>query len=99
MLRFIVYLLLFALVLLTAASFASLNPGDVRLDLAFAVVETRMSVAFAVTFAIGWGIGLATLGVFAMKLLNDRRKLRKAIKLAEAEVSNLRQQPASHERG
>ena len=97
MLRFVIYLLLFILVLLTAASFASLNPGNVRLDLAFGVVETRLSVAFATTFAIGWVIGLATLGVVAFKLLNDRRKLKKAVKLAEAEVSNLRQQPISNE--
>lgn len=97
MLRFVVYLLLFIIVLLTAASFASLNPGDVRLDLAFAVVETRLSVAFAVTFVIGWLIGLATLGVFSFRLLNQRRKLRKAVKLAEAEVSNLRRQPLGDE--
>lgn len=91
--RFIVYLLLFVLVLVTAASFASLNPGDVKLDLAFAVVETRLALAFAVTFALGWLTGLATLAGFALKLLNDRRKLRKSVKLAEAEVSNLRQIP------
>lgn len=98
MLRFIVYLLLFVLVLLTAASFASLNAGDVRLDLAFAVVETKVSVAFALTFAIGWLVGLATLATFAFKLMNDRRKLRKAVKLAESEVTNLRRLP-THDGG
>lgn len=93
MLRFIVYLLLLILVVIVAASFASLNPGDVRLDLAFGVIETRLSFAFAVTFVLGWLVGLATLAGLSLKLLNDRRKLKKSVKLAEAEVSNLRRLP------
>lgn len=93
MLRFIVYVLILVVVILAAASFASLNPGDIRLDLAFGVVETRLSLAFAVTLALGWLIGLATLAGYALKLLNDRRKLRKSVRLAEEEVNNLRRLP------
>lgn len=93
MLRFIVYALILVVVILAAASFASLNPGDIRLDLAFGVVETRVSLAFAVTLALGWLIGLATLAGYALKLLNDRRKLRKSVRLAEEEVNNLRRLP------
>ncbi len=93
MLRFIVYLLIVLLVLVIAASFASLNPGNVTLDLAVGVIETRVALAFAITFILGWLVGMATLTLFVLKLLNDRRKLRKSVKLAEAEVSNLRQLP------
>ncbi len=93
MLRFIVYVLILIVVILAAASFASLNPGDIRLDLAFGVVETRVSLAFAVTFALGWLVGLATLAGYALKLLNDRRKLKKSARLAEEEVNNLRRLP------
>lgn len=98
MLKFVVYLLLFVLVLLAAASFASLNPGDVKLDLAFFAVETKLSVAFAVTFVIGWIVGLVTLSIFAIKLLNDRRRLKKAVRLADEEVANLRTLSLSDER-
>lgn len=93
MLRFIIYLLLILLVALTGASFASLNQGNVRLDLAFSVVETRLSLAFSLTFLLGWLVGLLTLSGGMLKLLNDRRKLRRSVKLAEAEVSNLRRLP------
>lgn len=93
MLRFVIYLLLILLVALAGASFASLNPGDVKLDLAFGVVETRMSLAFSITFLFGWLVGLATMAGGMIKLLNDRRKLRRSVKLAEAEVSNLRRLP------
>jgi len=93
MLRFVIYLLLILLVALAGASFASLNPGNVRLDLAFGVVETRLSLAFSVTFLLGWLAGLVTMSGGLLKLLNDRRKLRRSVRLAEAEVSNLRRLP------
>lgn len=93
MLRLIVYLLLIILVILAGASFASLNPGNIKLDLAFGVIDVKVSLAIVVTFLIGWLVGLLTMTGGLLKLLNDRRKLKRSVKLADAEVSNLRRLP------
>ena len=43
--------------LLIAVTFAWLNPGQINLDLGFVQVTVATSVAFAVTFALGWLFG------------------------------------------
>jgi len=43
--------------------------------------------------AIGWLFGALSATVLVLKLLRDRRKLRKDVRLAEAEADNLRSLP------
>ena len=76
-----------------AVVFAALNPGLVQLDLAFFEVELQKSLAFVLAFGVGALFGMVCALLMLLKLLNDRRSLRKALKLAEAEVISLREIP------
>jgi uncharacterized membrane protein YciS (DUF1049 family) len=91
--RFAFFLLLFV-VLVLAIAFAALNPGPISLDLG--VFETRMqkSLALTLAFATGWLFGLLCLAVVLLRMVMERRRLRKALRLAEAEVHTLRSLPA-----
>jgi putative membrane protein len=89
--------LLIFLVVITAMAlavvFAALNPGTVQLDLAFFEMELQKSLAFILSFGIGALFGMVCALLMLLKLLNDRRSLRKALKLAETEVRSLREMP------
>ena len=93
MIRTLIFLILLISVVLLAAAFAWLNPGSVSLNLAFGEIELEKSQAFALTLAIGWLFGALSATVLVLKLLRDRRKLRKDVRLAEAEADNLRSLP------
>jgi putative membrane protein len=82
-------LIIFALMLW----FTRINPGLIEIDLAFGTIEPSVSMAFAVTFVLGWIFGLACTAVFIIKLVNERRRLRKALRIADSEVSSLRSLP------
>ena len=73
--------------------FTSNNPGNVEIDLAFGVVNPSIPVAFSVTFIFGWVFGLVCTGMFIFKLINERRRLRRALRHSESEVSSLRNLP------
>ena len=75
--------------------FSYLNTGDVEVDLAFLSVTTSISIAFTVTLAVGWLLGVLSMGVFALRLANERRTLRRALRVSESEVSTLRSLPLS----
>lgn len=94
MLRRIAFVLLLILVLGTALAFAALNPGSISLDLGFFETTIQKSLALTVAFAAGWLFGLLCLAIVLARLMLDRRRLRKALRLAEAEVHTLRSLPA-----
>ena len=73
--------------------FTSNNPGNVDIDLAFGVVSPSIPVAFSVTFVLGWAFGLVCMSVIIFKLMNERRRLRRALRHSESEVSSLRNLP------
>ena len=73
--------------------FTRINPGLIKIDLAFGTIEPAISMAFAVTFVLGWIFGLACTAAFIIKLVNERRRLRKSLRIAESEVSSLRSLP------
>ncbi|MGH8495773.1 MAG: LapA family protein [Gammaproteobacteria bacterium] len=93
MFRTILILALLVVFLLIAITFAWLNPGPIGIDVAFHSFETSKSVAFAVCFAAGWLFGLLCCSGYILGLLNQRRRLNRAVRLAESEVSNLRSLP------
>lgn len=76
-----------------AATFATLNPGRIRLDFAFAVFELEQSVALIAAAAVGWAFGLLCAGLALLRLLQQRRSLRRSLRLAEQEVQALRSMP------
>jgi uncharacterized integral membrane protein len=82
------------LVALLTAVFAYINPDTVALDVGFTRLEdVSIALAFAVCLAIGWLFGLITAGMALIRMTRERRRLRRDLKLAEAEVSSLRSLP------
>jgi uncharacterized integral membrane protein len=85
----ILVLLIFVLMLW----FTNINPGAVTLDLAFGTVQPSIPMAFSVTFVIGWAFGLLCTSIVIFRLSNERRRLRRALRSSESEVSGLRNLP------
>jgi len=73
--------------------FTNSNPGIVTLDLAFGTVQPTIPLAFSVTFVVGWAFGLLCTSVFILRLVSERRRLRRALQNSESEVSSLRNLP------
>jgi uncharacterized integral membrane protein len=73
--------------------FTSSNPGFVDLDLFFLTVRPSVALAFSVTFVLGWAFGLLCTTVFILRLVNERRQLRRSLRHTESEVSSLRSLP------
>jgi len=89
----LIFVVLLLVVLLLATIFAALNPGMIDLDYAFGETEIQKSLALTLAFGVGWLFGLLCTGIVLMKTINERRKLRKSLRLAEAEVKTLRSMP------
>ena len=75
--------------------FSYLNTGDVEVNLAFVSVTTSISIAFTLTLVTGWLLGVISMGFYALRLVNERRTLRRALRVSESEVSSLRSLPLS----
>lgn len=88
-------LLLFA-VLLLAVVFAALNPGPIMVDFGFVETQMQKSLALMLAFAAGWLVGMLSLGLVLLRMWHERRRLRKRLRLAEAEVRTLRSMPVEH---
>jgi uncharacterized integral membrane protein len=80
-------------VLVVAAGFAWLNPGDVTLDLGVGVYELPLAYVVIAVFAVGWLFGLAGAAVWVFRTVGQRRRTARELRLAEAEVANLRRMP------
>lgn len=93
MLRAVFYAVLIFIAVVIGITFTTLNPGTMELDLAFFKTQTRVSTAFAGTFALGTLFGVVVMFGTVLRLINQRRKLKKSVRLAEAEVNNLRSIP------
>ena len=93
MFRRIAVLVLIAVVFLAVLVFTYHNKGPVDVHLVFAEINTTVSLAFAVTFAMGWLFGVVCMGFFALRLVNEKRSLKRSLKISETEVSSLRNLP------
>ena len=76
-------------------TFTALNTGQVELDLGFFKRSYPISVAFAATFVLGVIFGMLCLTAFVVRLINERRMLRRSLRMSESEVSSLRNLPLS----
>ena len=95
MLKRIGLAILIILIVVVMATFTANNTGMIDIDLAFTAVHTSIPLAFTVTFALGWLFGILCLGFFVLKLVNERRILRRSLRATENEVSSLRNLPLS----
>ena len=95
MLKRIGLAILIVLIVIVMATFTANNPGTIEIDLAFARIPSSIPLAFTVTFALGWLFGLLSIGFYVLKLVNERRVLRRSLRMSENEVSSLRSLPLS----
>ena len=93
MLKRIGIVILVVFIFLLMLWFTNSNPGNVTLDLAFGIVQPSIPLAFSVTFVIGWAFGLLCTSLFILRLVSERRRLRRALHNSESEVSSLRNLP------
>lgn len=91
--RNLLYLVLLIAVLLAATAFAALNTDVISLDIAVGTFEVKASLAMIIAFGAGWGFGVLCAGLALMRAFGDRRRLRRATNMAEAEVQALRSLP------
>ena len=90
--RIITIVVLIAVALL-AAVFASVNTAVVEVDLLYAVYELPKSLIIIGAMVVGVLIGLLCASLVLVRVFNDRRRLRKALRVSEAEVKSLRSLP------
>ncbi len=93
MLRYVVFFLVVLVVFVVAVIFAAINPAPMILDLAFTEIEMQTSLALISFLGTGWLFGLFCACILLLKLLSERRQLKKSLQLAEAEVKSLRSMP------
>jgi uncharacterized membrane protein YciS (DUF1049 family) len=93
MVRYVTYVIVILFVFLVAVVFAAINPEPITLDLAFADYEIKTSLALLAFLAAGWCFGMLCAGLMLLRATAERRQLRKALQLAEAEVKSLRSMP------
>jgi putative membrane protein len=93
MLKRIAVLVLVAIIFAAMLIFTYHNKGTVDVDLILTTVTTSVPVAFTIAFAIGWLFGILCMGVWALRLINDRRNLRRSLSVSESEVTSLRNLP------
>ena len=93
MLRNILVAALVVIILMITIVFSASNPGLIDLDLVFVQLKTQKSLAVILVFMFGWVFGLFCAGLLLLRFVNERRKLRKSLRLAEAEVKTLRSMP------
>jgi len=86
---------LIVLIFSTMVVFTVGNPDDVSIKLLHWEISSPVSLAFTVAFAIGWLFGVACMGLYAFRIANERRMLRRSLRMSENEVSSLRSLPLS----
>ncbi len=93
MLKRIAVIVLVVIIFTSMLVFTYLNKGTIDVNLVLGTVTTSMPVAFTIAFAIGWLFGILCMGYWALRLINDRRNLRRSLKVSESEVTSLRNLP------
>jgi uncharacterized integral membrane protein len=79
---------------LLALLISAMNGGHVEIELAFARFSSPLGLTLVFAFAIGLIVGLAWQIHWVSELLNERGRLRRALRLAEA---NARSSAAARE--
>ena len=88
-------IVLIILLIVAMFTFTAMNTGEIELDLGFIKRTWPISMTLVGTFVIGWLFGILCFGIFALRLINERRILRRSLRATESEVSSLRNLPLS----
>jgi uncharacterized integral membrane protein len=76
-------------------TFTALNTGEIDVDLGFFKRTWPISMTLAGTFVLGMLFGMLCMTAFVFRLINERRSLRRSLRISESEVSSLRNLPLS----
>jgi putative membrane protein len=87
--------LLLFIILVIVFTFTMLNSGTIELDMAFFAGTYPISMVVIATFIVGILFGMLCMTAFAIRIINDRRTLRRALRMSESEISSLRTLPLS----
>ncbi len=87
--------LLLLIILVIVFTFTALNSGTIELDMAFFAGTYSISIVVIVTFIVGILFGMLCMMAFVFRTINDRRILRRALRMSESEVTSLRNLPLS----
>ena len=93
MLRRIAVFLVVATIFVAMLVFTYHNKNTVDVHLVFTELNAPVSLAFTVTFALGWLFGVICMGLFAFRLAREKRSLKRSLSVSEQEVSSLRNLP------
>jgi len=93
MFRRIAIFSLIAAIFVVMLVFTYHNTGTVNVHLVFTEFAASIPLAFTVTFALGWLFGVICMGLYALRLVNEKRSLKRSLKVSETEVSSLRNLP------
>ena len=88
-------ILLIVVLFVLMFTFTALNTGQVELDLGFFKKSYPISMALAGTFVLGMLFGMLCMTAFVFRMINERRSLRRSLRISESEVSSLRNLPLS----
>ena len=95
MLKRIALIVVILLVAAVVFVFTSLNTGEMDVDLGFGTITRPVPWVLTATFVLGWLFGVLCMGFFALKLINERRVLRRSLRMSQTEVTSLRNLPLS----
>ena len=95
MLKRIGLVVLVIIILVAVVTLTALNSGEVELDLAFFSGTYKVTTILVVAFIVGTVFGMLCMTAFVFRLINERRTLRRALRMSESEVSSLRNLPLS----
>ena len=87
--------LLIVLIFSAMVVFTAGNPDDVSVKLLHWEFTSPVSLAFTISFAVGWLVGVICMGLYALKVSRERRMLKRSLRMSESEVSSLRSLPLS----
>jgi len=95
MLKRVGLIILIVILFAVMFTFTALNTGQIELDLGFFKRTYPISMALAATFVLGIIFGMLCMTAFVFRLINERRTLRRSLRVSESEVSSLRNLPLS----
>ena len=86
---------LLLIILVVIFTFTALNSGSIELDTGFFAGTYSVTLVLVVTFVVGTVFGMLCMAAFVFRIINERRILRRALRMSESEVSSLRNLPLS----
>lgn len=87
------YVACIVLVFLLGAAIVAVNGEPLSVELLLARLQLTTGQWLVIAFVLGWGAGVFSAWRFVRRLTQERAALRRSLRLAEAELKNVRPLP------